>query len=269
MRIALAIAAAAGALAGLGSAGSAAPGFALESWSDLDHGWGATGGLVYATSDAGRSWRQVFSGGSQIFRVERTSARGGIVVTGDAKPVTFWTRDGGAHWYRGVELFSTAVGHGNQLFVSSAASLDQLKPWPPRGKVRCAGPWWATAFGPGPNRKAPKNVCSVPSPVALQKVPVVTVSKGEVASDTLTAVPGGVAAVVTDGSAHSRPLSVVVYRNGHGDETSLPSAFPPEAAYAGLQLLVSWPSLRLDATAGGTHVSWSSNDGGSSWVQLK
>jgi hypothetical protein len=267
MRIALAIVAAAGALAAAGAA--ATPGFTLESWSDYDHGWGSTGGVVYATSDGGRTWRPVFNGGPQIFRVVRTSATAGIVVTGDTKPVTFWTRDAGRHWYRGVELFSTAVGHGNLLYVAAAGALQQLKPWPPRAAARCAGPWWATAFGPGANPKAPKNVCSVATPVPLQKVAVFNLTKDEFAPDTLTAVPGGIVGVVTDGSVRNRPVSVVVYRNGHGSESALPSSFPPEAAFSGLQLFAAWPALRLDAIAGSAHVTWASSDGGDTWFVIR
>jgi hypothetical protein len=265
MRIALAIAAAAGVLA---AAGSAAFGFDLESWSDFDHAWASTGSTLYATSDGGRSWSQVFSGGSQIFRIERTSDTAGIVVTGEPKPFTFWTRDAGRHWYRGVEAFSTAVGHGSQLFVASGAALQQLKPWPPRGAVRCHGAWRATAFGPGTNPKAPKNVCSVPSAVRLQKSNAFTIAKGELAPDTLVAVPGGVAAVSTDASARNRPVSVLIYHAGRGTETPLPNTFTQETAFSGLQLLVSWPNLRLEAVAGTAHVVWGSSDGGDSWVTL-
>jgi hypothetical protein len=267
MRIALAVVAAACGLAA--SSVAAAPGFTLESWSDLDHAWASVGSVVYATSDGGKTWRPVFSGGAQIFRIVRTSVNAGIVVTGESKPVTFWTRDAGHHWYRGVELFSTAAGHGNQLFVAFAGALQQLKPWPPRGAARCAGTWWASAFGPGANPKAPKNVCSVPTPVALQKAAVVNLTKGEFAPDTLTAVPGGIAAVVTDGSVRNRPLSVVVYRSGHGAETALPSSLPPDAGFSGLQLFAAWPTLRLDAVAGGAHVTWGSSDGGDSWFVIR
>jgi hypothetical protein len=265
MRIALAIAAAAGILA---AAGAAAPGFDLQSWSDFDHAWASAGSTLYATSDAGKTWRPVFSGGTEIFRVERTSLKAGIVVTGEPQPVTFWTRDGGRHWYRGAEAFSTAVGHGSQLFTSSGAALLQLKPWPPRGVVRCRGAWWGTAFGPGANPKAPKNVCSVPSAVLLQKAGVLVVAKGELAPDTLVAVPGGVAGVATDASARGRPLSVVVYRNGHGTETPVPNTFPQDTGFSGLQLLVSWPNLRLEAAAGAVHVVWASSDGGDTWSLL-
>src|ERR1700704_2292702 len=98
MRIALAIASAAGIFAAAGAAG---PGFDLQSWSDLDHAWATAGDTLYATSDAGKTWLPVFSGGPQIFRIERTSLLTGIVVTGVPKAVTFWTRDAGRHWYRG------------------------------------------------------------------------------------------------------------------------------------------------------------------------
>jgi hypothetical protein len=265
MRIALAIAAAVGALA---APGAAAPGFDLQSWSDFDHAWGSSGSTLYATSDGGRTWSQVFVGGAQIFRIERTSVTAGIVVTGEPKPVTFWTRDAGRHWYRGVEPYAAAVGHGAQLFAADGATLQQLKPWPPRGAVRCRGAWWGTAFGPGTNPKAPKNVCSVPSPVALQRGSVFTIGKGELAPDTLVAVPGGVAVVATDASARSRPLSVLVYRAGRGTETPLPNAFPQETGFSGLQLLVSWPSLRLEAAAGVSHVVWASSDGGDTWAMV-
>jgi hypothetical protein len=266
MRIAFAIAVAAGVLA---APRAAAPGFDLQSWPDLDHAWASAGSLLYATSDGGKTWRAIFSGGSEIFRVERTSVSAGIVVTGDQKPVTFWTRDNGKHWYRGIELFSTAVGHGGQLFTAAPSSLVQLKPWPPRGVVRCRGTWWGTAFGPGANTRAPKNVCSVPSAISLQKGAVYTLTKGELAPDTLVSVPGGAASVATDGSARGRPLSIVVYRNGHGTETPLPNTSPPETAFSGLELLVSWPVMRIDAEASGTHVTWTSTDGGDSWAALR
>jgi hypothetical protein len=265
MRIAFAIAAAAAILAG---PGAAAPGFDLQSWSDFDHAWASTGGVLYATSDAGKSWRPVFSGGTQIFRVERTSVLAGIVVTGDPNPVTFWTRDGGRHWFRGTEAFATAVGHGGQLFTASAGTLQQLRPWPPKASPRCRGPWWGTAFGPGTGSAATRNICSVATPLSVQKTVVLTLSRGEFAPDTLVAVPGGVAGVGTDGSARSRPLSVAVYRAGHASEVPLPNAFPQDTGFSGLRLLVSWPDLLLQAGAGTTHVLWSSSDGGDTWVAL-
>ncbi len=265
MRTALAIAAAVGVLA---ATGAAAPGFDLQSWSDFDHGWGSAGSTLYATSDGGRTWSPVFSGGAQIFRIERTSVTAGIVVTGEPKPVTFWTRDAGRHWYRGVEAYATAVGHTTQLFTADGSVLQQLKPWPPRGAVHCRGAWWSTAFGPGTNPRAPKNVCSVPSPVALQRGSVFTIGKGELAPDTLVAIPGGVAVVATDASARGRPLSVLVYRGGRGTEAPLPNAFPQETGFSGLQLLVSWPSLRLEAAAGASHVVWASSDGGDTWAMV-
>jgi hypothetical protein len=265
MRLALASLAAAGALA---ASGAAAPGFDLQSWSDFDHAWGSAGGTLYATSDAGRSWHPVFSGGTQIFRVERTSATAGIVVTGNPQPVTFWTRDAGRHWFRGTEAFATAVGHGEQLFTSNGSALEQLKPWPPRGTVRCRGAWWGSAFGPGANAKAPKNICSVPAAVATHKTGVLTLSHGALAADTLEAVPGGVAAVTTDDSARGRPLAVALFRLGRGTETPLPNSFPPETAFSGLRLLVSWPTLLVQADAGSTHVVWGSDDGGVSWATL-
>jgi hypothetical protein len=85
----------------------------------------------------------------------------------------------------------------------------------------------------------------------------------------LTAVPGGIAGVVTDGSVRNRPLSVVVYRGGHGTETALPSSLPPEAGFSGLQLFAAWPALRLDAIAGSAHVTWASSDGGDSWFVIR
>lgn len=263
MRIALAIAAAAGILAG---PGAAAPGFELQSWSDFDHAWASTGGALYATSDAGRTWRQVFAGGTQIFRVERTSISAGIVVTGDPNPVAFWTRDSGRHWFRGTEAFAPAVGHGGQLFSVSGETLQQLKPWPPKSAPRCRGPWWSTAFGPGASSTAGRNVCSVATPVAVHKTVVLTLSRGEFAPDTLTTVPGGVAGVATDGSARGRPLAVAVYRAGRGSEAPLPSSFSQDTGFSGLRLLVSWPNLLVQADAGSTHVLWSSVDGGDTWV---
>ena len=263
MRIALAIAAAA---AILGAPASASTGFDLVSWADFDHAWASLQGTVYATSDAGKTWRPVFSG-TQIFRVERTSATAGIVVTGEPKPVTFWTRDAGRHWFRGTEAFATAVGHGGQLYGASGATLQQLKPWPPRA-YRCKGPWWSSAVGPGANPKAAKNICSIPVSVPVQKTSVLTLSRGELAPDTLEPVPGGIAGVATDASARGRPLSVVVYRLGRGVEVPLPNAFPQETGFSALQLYVSWPNLLLRADAGAVHVVWGSDDGGDTWNTL-
>src|SRR5215471_1467599 len=116
MRIALVVLAA---VAFLASASSAAPGFDLLSWSDLDHGWGSSGGILYSTNDGGRTWKPIFTGGQQIYHVQRTSATGGTVLTGDSKTEAFWTRDGGKHWYRGDDVLGAAVGHGTMLFTTS------------------------------------------------------------------------------------------------------------------------------------------------------
>ena len=97
---------------------------------------------------------------------------------------------------------------------------------------------------------------------------MLTLSHGELAADTLEAVPGGIAAVATDGSARSRPLAVAVFRGGRGTETALPNSFPQETGFSGLRLLVSWPTLLVQADAGSTHVVWGSDDGGGSWATL-
>src|SRR5205085_5352797 len=113
----------------------------------------------------------------------------GMVVTGNSHTVAFWTRDGGKHWYRGSDAVGNAVGHGSLLFTSSGSTLLQLKPWPPRGSVRCRGAWWATAFGPGASAKQPKNICSARAPVEARTQKVYTLTHdAEIAADTLTPV---------------------------------------------------------------------------------
>jgi len=264
MRIALAVVAAVAALAG---ASSAAPGFDLVSWSDLDHGWAATGGTLYSTNDGGRNWRPIFTGGPQIYHLQRTSASAGAVLTGNSKTVTFWTRDSGRHWYRGGEILGAAVGHGGLLFATSGSSLLQIKPWPPRGELRCRGPWWSTAFGPGANPKAPKNICGGPEPLPMRESKVLTLTKGgELAPDSLVPVPAGIAGVSTDASPRQRPLAVVVYRAGQTFETPLTVPFPQDVGFSGLRLtVVAWPDLTFEAMAGPTRVIWDSADGGATW----
>ncbi len=265
MRIVFAIASAAAALIG-GSPGT--PNFALESWADLDHGWGVAGDVVYSTEN-GRTWRPIFYGGNQVYRVERTSTGAGIVLTGNSKMTAFWTRDNGRHWYPTGAQISNAVGHGGQLFSSAGASLQQLQPWPPRGPIRCRGTWWATAFGPGTNPRLSKTVCSTTPGIPVRTRKVFTLSHdGEFAPDTLVPVPGGVAGVSVDATPHQRPLAVVVYQNGLAAEVELPDPAPSDAGFSDLRLEVSWPRLTLYADADTTRMVWSSVDGGATWSVL-
>ncbi len=265
MRIALAVVAAVAVLAG---ASAAALGFELQSWSDLDHGWAASGGTLYSTSDGGRTWRPIFYGGNQTFRIQQTSATAGSVLAGGPKVVAFWTRDGGRHWYRGNDAIGNGVGHGGLLFWTDGATLLQLKPWPPRGTVRCHGVWWATAFGPSADARLPKNVCGGTAPISERSDKVLTLAHGEFAPDALISVPAGVAGVSTDGSARQRPLEVAVYRSGQALETALPNPFPPDTGFSGLRLAAAWPHLTLQAEAGTTHAVWTSDDGGATWTLI-
>ena len=254
-------------VAALALTAPAGAGFGLQSWADLDHGWAVSGTAVYSTDNGGGSWRPIFYGGNQIYRVERTSASAGTVVSGNSHTTAFWTRDGGKHWYRTSDEIGNAVGHGGLLFSSSGSVLLQERPWPPRGIVRCHGTWWGTAFGPATSSKTPRNVCSGPAPSGVRSQKVYTLAKDtQIASDTLTPVPAGIAAVGVDGSPRARPLEVLMFRNGRGLETPLPSAGPPDAGFSGLRLEAAWPSLTVQADAAGAHVTWRSADGGATWT---
>jgi hypothetical protein len=262
MRIALATAAAVLSVAG---ASSAAPGSGLSSWADLAHGWQTAGDAVFTTNDGGVSWHRIFTGGDQIDHVLRTSAAAGTVLVGSSKAVAFWTRDGGRHWYRGDDALGNAVGHGSLLFSTDGPSLLQVRPWPPRGELRCRGAWTATGVGPArPGLR--RNVCAGPPPTRLHTLKVFTLPRNEeFAPDALVAVPAGVAAVSTDGSARQRPLAVVVYRGGHGTETLLQSTLSQETGFSGFRWIADWPRLTLQAEAGTAHAVWSSDDGGQTW----
>lgn len=264
MRIALLVAATV--VAALAGASSAAPGFDLVSWSDLDHGWAASAGTLYGTNDGGRTWHPILStGGGQIYHVERTSNATGTVLAGSAKPAAFWTRDGGRHWFHGDDMLSAAVGHGDLLFTTSGATLLQIKPWPPRSS-RCHGDWWSTTAGPG--AKWPKNVCSGANPSPMHATKVFALSgAGQLAPDSLVPVPAGIAGVATDGTPRQRPLSVVVFRAGQSLETPLNVPFGQDVGFSGLRLVVvSWPELTLEAQAGSSRVVWDSPDGGATWT---
>lgn len=246
-----------------------------ESWVGSQYGWTANPPSrckphfdVCATEDGGATWHGVFSGGTFIFGLVRTSRTAGVVSTGRQASARFWTRDNGRHWYLTKNVGPEFQGSGAYLFwIDFGPTLHRVRPWPPVGKARCKGGWAAGAFvDPAPTRGA--NVCSGPAvEVGMKAVSAVTLEEGTLAG--LANVPGGVIASVT-----ASPVPrVLLYRLGKPRVVDLPPVgkLMPCTGF-NTEPLVTWPRITVlgcrQEGIGEQAGVWLSGDGGATWRAL-
>jgi hypothetical protein len=106
--------------------------------------------FLCATENGGRTWRRVFQAGgglSYLRDFTRTSKTAGVVAISrdDPWPRTlrtgvFWTRDDGEHWYETSRIGPIVMHRGSRLFWRNPGGpLYEVRPWPPRARVRCPG----------------------------------------------------------------------------------------------------------------------------------
>jgi Kelch motif len=233
------------------------------SWADSRHGWAEnhgnwpcpTGrpaqvhdGRVCSTENGGKTWRQIFYGGSYIFGDLRASVRAGIVSTGAHGHVEFWTRDNGRHWYPtsvvgGSNAYSPFfTGLGSRLYWAegSGETVYQVEGWPPTAAVTCTGEWVASLSGEVNGRH---NIClGPPVDAGMRSVAVVAIDAAHLHA--LTLLPAGFAAVYErerDGG-----LTVAVHDGDTNIANELPKPnLPPGSRALYPALSVSWPRLTL------------------------
>jgi hypothetical protein len=206
-----------------------------SSWSDGRHGWVSRESGVWATEDGGRHWRQIFD--RPATRVVRTSVSTGVIRTatvasGCTCAYDLWTKDGGRHWTATRTIGGGLIGRGSSLYwlAAGGTELQRVSPWPPVGRIHSRA--------------------------------VATVDSGRIVA--LVLVPGGIAALVKDGSTGD--ASILVVRGA--DTESLPLPAPPGELIA--QSLRSYgDELVVDGTvfSGGTtqQVRWTSDGEVTSW----
>jgi PQQ-like domain len=206
--------------------------------------WVSRSDGVYASDDAGRSWHRIYT--QPATTVLRTSRTAGMIAVGSpAPPCTcrtrvLWTADGGRTWHETAAVTAVAAGRGPFLFWRDASGtrLMHVRRWPPRGAIRSAA--------------------------------VAIVSSGRIAA--LTAVPGGVAALVTarvDGHGWDTAPRVLLYRNGKAAMLRLPAT---SGAVLVRSIAASWPVLVVhggdfDRAGAPVPLTWRSRDGGRTWTR--
>jgi hypothetical protein len=107
---------------------------------------------IRATTDGGRTWETIFSGGNFLFYpYARTSRNAGVVATGRLGRAAFWTNDRGRNWFPldAIPIGATTAGSGNQLYWHQRGdTLYRVEGWPPRGDFPCDEV--GSDFGPPP-----------------------------------------------------------------------------------------------------------------------
>jgi hypothetical protein len=214
---------------------------AESSFVDAAHGWESRASGVYATEDAGRTWRRIYP--APALAVARLSRTSGVVDVGfdPSKCMCttrkLWTDDGGRTWRQ-----TTAVGND---FLASAGRLY----WWRRGSIH------VLAGMPSPGRRTQASK------------PAVSVSDGVVVG--ASAIPDGVAALVSrrvGGRNWDNAPRVVVVHGTDARTVQLPATGGRPLAE---RIEASWPRLTVtaidyDREPPRTTV-WTSRDGGETW----
>jgi len=215
-----------------------------RSSTDGSHRWVSREDGVYATEDAGRTWRLIYS--RSAVRVAQVSARSGMIAIGDrssacgCRQVRLWTADGGATWTRTPKAVGTGFAAANgTLWWWRGGTLYRAAAWPP---------------GKG----------------GLKGVKAAAVKGAILDVDPL---PGGVAALVTrrvGGLGYDRIPKVLLGNVSALRQRTLPAVGGDVLVRS---LDVAWPEVRVrgfDVTAFTRReegsVEWLSEDGGASWT---
>jgi hypothetical protein len=210
---------------------------------DLQRAWASREDGVYATDDAGRTWRLVYP--RSAIRVARVSATSGMISVGDrvsscgCRQIRLWTADGGSTWH----ATTGAMGEG---FTAAAGTL-----WWWRG----GGLYRAAAWPPGGRGVRGVRVARVAGAI-LDVQPV----------------PGGVAVLATRrvaGFGYDRAPTLVVVRGRTISRPRLPRLGGEVLARS---LEVAWPRITVrgaDVTAFTRSevgaLTWTSGNGGRTW----
>jgi hypothetical protein len=274
MRLAIAVVFCAALLGAAAGAGAVQPPPDAQSWADGRHGWGVANNRLYATEDAGKTWRLIF-GHSTFSGFMRISTTTGIIDTGDGPPSeSWWTNDNGRRWFRTMKLpgfidfRGATAGRGSHLFWSWDTRLYQVLSWPPRGLyARCRHKMAKEPqIAPGP-------LCEAPTRELRTKL-VASFRDGRIVA--LDDAPGGVVAVVARPEGQSTgPLVRVLVRRLGANRIGSPSVPSPEPelhdpyhpAFGGLRLLVKWPVIWLTGYTRTNVILWSSQNGGRTWTR--
>jgi hypothetical protein len=119
------------------SVGSGASGLPEhESFADALNGWASHEDGLYATEDAGHTWRLLYP--RSAIRVARVTADSGLASFGDrvtgcgCKQARLWTADGGATWHTTEEGAGTGfTGAAGTLWWWRGDRLYKAAAWPP------------------------------------------------------------------------------------------------------------------------------------------
>jgi hypothetical protein len=206
---------------------------AYTSWIDPRHGWQSREQAVYATSDAGKTWRLIRRGPAQ--RVLALTATRGVISVGtpngcNCAQQQLWTGDGGRSWHPTHVLTKDFSGAGNRIFTWTG-NVVRTVAWPPRS----------------PGRTTPLGAA---------------VAGVEPAAD------GFVALLTSAGRGFDDAPRLALARRGAVSSIELPSI---SGRVLVRSLTVQWPQLAvrsfLYTDEGRQTVGWQSADGGESWAK--
>jgi hypothetical protein len=206
---------------------------AYTSWSDPRHGWQSREQGVYATSDAGKTWRLIRRGSAQ--RVLALTATRGVVSVGtpggcNCAQQQLWTGDGGRSWHATRVLTKDFSGAGGRIYTWSGKTVRTVA-WPPRSAGR-AIPLGADVAGVGP------------------------------------AAGGFVALLTSAGRGWDDAPRLALVRGTTVSSIELPAV---SGRVLVRSLTVAWPQLAvrsfLYTDSGRQTVRWRSVDGGESWAK--
>ncbi len=121
------------------------------SWSGTKLGWQSRADGVYATTNGGKSWAEIYSGPARA--VLRLSKTAGVISTGFAPgscmcaTKQLYTVDSGKTWHETKTLGSSFLAAGGHVYFWEGASLHLLGALPKTGTARLASTELATATG--------------------------------------------------------------------------------------------------------------------------
>ena len=100
------------------------------SWADAGHGWQGRPSGVYATDNAGKSWRRIYP--QPALAVLRLSPMSGVISTGSTPGACMcstrqlWTADAGKTWHNTKTLSGNFVGSGGRVYFWEGGTLRTL-----------------------------------------------------------------------------------------------------------------------------------------------